>query len=294
MNDQNPIIADQMVYNGKAGGALATNIVIIGGGQGGSSILRALDGIPSINVIGMCDLNKDAPGMVLAAKRGVPTYTDMGRIFSLPGLNLIIEATGSAKVEEVIYNSKGPGVAVVDSHGASLMMTLVEAREDMIRQLKIHSENLNANLQEISAVVQEITASATDISMNENQLNNDIMDIMKLSDEIAVVLGFIKQIADETKMLGLNAAIEAARAGEAGRGFGVVAEEIRKLSDESKETVVKIKNLIEEIKGKVEVTVCASQKTMSSNEEQAAATQQMSARIAEIAAMADELQKLAG
>ncbi len=272
---------------------MATSIVIVGGGQGGSSILKALDGIPSINVIGLCDLNKDAPGMVRARQRGIPTYTDMDIIFTLPGLNLIIEATGSGKVEQIIYEKKAPEVAVVDSHGASLMMTLVESREEMIDRLREHSATLNTNLQEISAVVQEITASATEISMNENQLNHDIMDIMRLSDEIAVVLGFIKQIADETKMLGLNAAIEAARAGEAGKGFGVVAEEIRKLSDESKETVVKIKGLIEEIKGKVETTVNSSKNTLRSSEEQAAATQEMSARIGEIAMMADDLQKLA-
>ena len=55
-------------------------------------------------------------------------------------------------------------------------------------------------------------------------------------------MGFIKQIADETKMLGLNAAIEAARAGTQAGDSGVVAEEIRKLSDDSRQTVVKIRD----------------------------------------------------
>lgn len=269
------------------------NIVIIGAGQGGTSILKSLQGIPTIHIIGMCDVNPDAAGMKIAREFGVPTYTDLNQIFALDQLELIIEATGSVKVQEIIYSKKRSGVAVIDSHGAVLMMALVDSREEMINNLHEHSTTLNRGLQEISSVIQEITASASEISSNEQQLNNDIRDIVRLSDEINNVLGFIKQIADETKMLGLNAAIEAARAGEAGRGFGVVAEEIRKLSDESKDTVTKIRGLIDEIKSKVDVTIKSSEVTLRSTEEQAAATQEMSASIQEIAAMANELEKLA-
>jgi len=77
-------------------------------------------------------------------------------------------------------------------------------------------------------------------------------------DNINSVMEFIKEIADETKMLGLNAAIEAARVGEAGRGFGVVAEEIRKLSQESKKTVVQIKELTQGIEKSMAETADAS------------------------------------
>ncbi|HWP97833.1 MAG TPA: methyl-accepting chemotaxis protein [Syntrophomonadaceae bacterium] len=269
------------------------NIVIIGGGQGGTSILSALQGIPSIRIIGMCDVNPEAAGMKLARQKGVPTYTDINNIFTLADLELILEATGSAKVQEIIEAKKRKEVAVVDSHGAALMMDLVESREEMIGNLRENSTTLNRGLQEINSVVEEITASASEISCNEQQLNSEIRDIVRLSDEINNVLGFIKQIADETKMLGLNAAIEAARAGEAGRGFGVVAEEIRKLSDESKDTVVKIRGLINEIKSKVDETIKSSEITLRSTEEQAAATQEMSASIQEIAAMANELEKMA-
>jgi Methyl-accepting chemotaxis protein len=68
-----------------------------------------------------------------------------------------------------------------------------------------------------------------------------------LSGEINKVLDAITHIASQTKMLGLNAAIEAARAGEAGRGFGVVAVEIRKLSDNSKQTADLIRGLTQKI-----------------------------------------------
>jgi len=62
------------------------------------------------------------------------------------------------------------------------------------------------------------------------------------------ILTFIKNIAANTNLLGLNASIEAARAGESGRGFSVVAEEIRKLSYTSSASVQEIKNVLDQIK----------------------------------------------
>ena len=72
-------------------------------------------------------------------------------------------------------------------------------------------------------------------------------------------------------MLGLNAAIEAARAGEHGRGFGVVAEEIRKLSDQSKETAERIRKLTQEIADKIDIISHASEGSLKQGQEQAAA-----------------------
>jgi methyl-accepting chemotaxis protein len=111
------------------------------------------------------------------------------------------------------------------------------------------------------------------------ELNNEIKKVISLSEEINKVSSFIKEIADETKMLGLNAAIEAARAGDAGRGFGVVAEEIRKLSEQSKSTVPKIKELTDNIKSKVSEASERSQNSLASSQEQAAATEETTASV---------------
>ena len=64
---------------------------------------------------------------------------------------------------------------------------------------------------------------------------------------IEQISGFIMEVAEQTNLLGLNAAIEAARAGDAGRGFGVVAEEIRKLAQRSRESVRQISTALENI-----------------------------------------------
>jgi hypothetical protein len=159
--------------------------------------------------------------------------------------------------------------------------------------LRNMSGNLESGLGGISAAIQELAASASNIHNNEQDLNKDIKEIINLSQEINEVSSFIKEIADETKMLGLNAAIEAARAGEAGRGFGVVAEEIRKLSEQSKSTVPKIKKLTDSIKAKVDEASEKSLASMSSSEEQAAASEEITASIEEITSMSEELNKIA-
>lgn len=159
--------------------------------------------------------------------------------------------------------------------------------------LRMMSENLSRGLGEISAAIQQLAASSVQITSNEKKLNENVNIIYSLSDDINSVLDFIKQIANETKMLGLNAAIEAARAGEAGRGFGVVAEEIRRLSDESKKTVIKIHAFTDQIKEKILETTHCSEITMKASEEQAASSEELTASVQEIASMADNLDKIA-
>lgn len=159
-------------------------------------------------------------------------------------------------------------------------------------KLRHMSNNMHDGMGQIASAIEEMSASAFEINTNEQKLNANVQDIARLSEDINEILGFIKQIAEETKMLGLNAAIEAARAGEAGRGFGVVAEEIRKLSDESKDTVTKIRGLTDEIKVKIEDTIRNSTVTLHSSEEQAAATQEVTAQVEELNSLAEELQKI--
>jgi len=159
--------------------------------------------------------------------------------------------------------------------------------------LKEMSKNLEDGLTAIASTIEELAASASNIHVNEQNLNSSINDITYLSKEINEVSTFIKQISDKTNMLGLNAAIEAARAGELGRGFGVVADEIRKLSEQSKSAVPKIQKLTDEIIVKVNESKDMSQSSLASSQEQAAATEEITASIEEITSAAEKLDEIA-
>ncbi len=85
------------------------------------------------------------------------------------------------------------------------------------------------------------------------QLKSGMMDLQEAAKQIDNLVEVIKGVADQTNLLALNAAIEAARAGEAGRGFGVVAEEVRKLADQSRQSVAQITSQVGTVQKQVQV-----------------------------------------
>lgn len=148
-------------------------------------------------------------------------------------------------------------------------------------------------MQNISAAIQETTASALEISNHQDHLNQEIQSIKKDAEEIVKILDFIMNIANETKLLGFNASIEAARAGDAGKGFGVVANEIRKLSEYSRDTATQIRDLIQNINQNTDTTLMSSQQILRASEEQAAANQEISASIQDLTVTINELNRIA-
>lgn len=99
----------------------------------------------------------------------------------------------------------------------------------------------------------EIKTDSTDTVIN--QVVEEIVTLEKKSIAIGNIVSVINDIAEQTNLLSLNASIEAARAGDAGRGFAVVADEIRKLADQSANSVAQIHNIISEIQNSVKTTV---------------------------------------
>lgn len=107
---------------------------------------------------------------------------------------------------------------------------------------------LSAEIQEVSSVMEQIGCSAEDITNISKEVQSITYNLEEEISNINKVLDFIKNVAKQTNLLGLNAAIEAARAGENGKGFSVVAGEIRKLSPNSSDSLKDIEDTLKEIK----------------------------------------------
>jgi len=151
------------------------------------------------------------------------------------------------------------------------------------------AHSINEAVDNMDASIKGFAESADNIRNSENVLRDNINGVNELTKEIGKVLSFTKRITDQTNLLGLNASIEAARAGASGAGFGVVADEISKLSLESMNIAKKIEALLYQIDEANKMTLEYSDSACTATEEQVVEIKKTKAKIIELKNISDEL-----
>lgn len=124
---------------------------------------------------------------------------------------------------------------------------MTEQQERVANQQASAVHETCSTMEQLGLSSQESSERAEATTVQVEQIANQILHLSEQVNQIDKIAGLVSDIANQTNMLALNAAVEAVRAGEQGKGFGVVASEIRKLADRSKQSAEKISELVNDI-----------------------------------------------
>ncbi len=163
--------------------------------------------------------------------------------------------------EQASSTEEGANKAVQLGDSITLVSEKIQYMKDVIDKVYEIVEDGNKTVHQLIQINEENNQAAAVVYKGIHDTNLSVEDIARSSAMIA-------QIADQTNLLALNAAIESARAGEAGRGFSVVAEEIRKLAEESGKLTNEINSVIASLRSESKQSVESIEIVTKSNEVQ--------------------------
>ncbi|MDG5788799.1 globin-coupled sensor protein [Evansella sp. AB-P1] len=161
---------------------------------------------------------------------------------------------GKKQIRSNVANASENLAAISEQTNASFQQLVSQSGE--ITSLACTGTQLSSRAQERAEKgknrVHNQTKNMLNISQSLDNISKDVHVLLENSKEMQEIVNIVTGIADQTNLLSLNAAIEAARAGDVGRGFAVVAGEIRKLSEQTKNSATNVNNLIGTTESQVE------------------------------------------
>ena len=163
-------------------------------------------------------------------------------------------------MQKDVFNTYIKQIKMVKQQIEAIKKNVVIAKQNTQNTLSSAHTALSSAQNDVTAVTENISQTKS-FKQKMQVMAELILELNESIHQIAMYVGVVEDIAEQTNMLALNAAVEAARAGEQGKGFAVVAGEIRKLADDSKQATSRIVEFISNIQSVTNSTILATEES---------------------------------